>query len=367
MTDSPTYANPWRPLVPDFLEQIRPGTVALIAVDMQYYDAHPDFGIVKQLKERGQGDATAYFERRLETVTPNIRRLAQATRKAGGVVIWTRIQAVRDDGADRSLYYKYLKVLIRPNSHDGEIVAELEPAPEDLLISKGGGGAFYGTNLEYALRNIGITHLLICGVVTEGCIESTTREAADRSFANVLIDDACATWEAGMHFAALRAIGTRYASIRSTADVLAHLDRFGSDDASGNVRAIMTRPVTGAAGEGAVSAIPLRRLASVIRSKQSGPFRLTFDIVFDNEELYRAVKASGAINADVIAALYKVPREHVTALLAYDPAWAFKISIKRRLAAGDPGDSDLYGAQQHAPLLDLTIPLPHPVGGRGKP
>ncbi|HEV8353721.1 MAG TPA: isochorismatase family protein [bacterium] len=365
MTDANVYTNPWRPPVPDFLKQIRPGNFALVAVDMQYYDAHPDAGIVKQLKERGRGDSTAYFERRLETVTPNIRRLAQATRKAGGIVVWTRIQASRDDGADRSLYYKYLNVLIPPHSRDGEILAELEPAPDDLFISKGGGGAFYGTNLEYALRNVGVTHLLICGVVTEGCIESTTREAADRSFANVLIEDACTTWEAEMHAAALRAIGTRYASIRSTADALAQLERLVSEAPRDNVHETVTRPVTGGAGE--TSAIPLRQLASVIRSKQSGPFRLTFDILFDNEELYRAVKASGAINADVISALYKIPREHVTALLAYDPAWAFKISIKRRLAAGDPGDSDLYGAQQHAPLLDLMISLPHPVGGRHKP
>jgi hypothetical protein len=97
-------------------------------------------------------------------------------------------------------------------------------------------------------------------------------------------------------------------------------------------------------------------LASVIRSKNSGPYELTLDIIFKDRASYERVKTSGAINAELIARLYRVPVADISGIVAFEPAIAIKITFKRPLVSGDVGDTDVYGAQQHAPLLDLVFP-----------
>lgn len=100
----------------------------------------------------------------------------------------------------------------------------------------------------------------------------------------------------------------------------------------------------------------MRELASLIRSKNAGPFELTFDIMFDDAEPYEAVKRSGAVRTDLFAGLYRVPADAVQ-IFQYDPAHAFKITIPRPIVSGSVGDSDVYGCQQFGPLADLEINL----------
>jgi hypothetical protein len=104
--------------------------------------------------------------------------------------------------------------------------------------------------------------------------------------------------------------------------------------------------------------VSIRDLASVIRSKQAGPYRLTLDIIFQTPEIYERVKASGALTPERIAALYAMPPGQITDFVFYDPGWAVKITMIRPKVAGDPGDGDVYGCQQHAPLLGLRLELP---------
>jgi hypothetical protein len=101
----------------------------------------------------------------------------------------------------------------------------------------------------------------------------------------------------------------------------------------------------------------LSDLAKVIRSKNAGPFELTFDIMFDDVDTYEAVKASGAITAQRVADVYKVSHNEVLVCRAYDPALAFKITIRRPVGSGDRGETDVYGCQQHMPLTTLDVPL----------
>lgn len=102
--------------------------------------------------------------------------------------------------------------------------------------------------------------------------------------------------------------------------------------------------------------VKLSDLAAVIRSKNAKPYRLTFDIIFDDVETYRKVKETRVITPELFCRLYRIPRESVTTFLEFDPGLAIKISIKRPITQGDPGETDVYGAQQHAPLLDIQIP-----------
>jgi Domain of unknown function (DUF4387) len=98
----------------------------------------------------------------------------------------------------------------------------------------------------------------------------------------------------------------------------------------------------------------LSEIAQVIRSKNAGPRRLTLDLMFATDDDYRRVARSPAISRQTIAALYVVPADAVT-VIPYPVGRAIKIVLARPVMAGDPGDVDVYGAQQHAPLLGLEI------------
>lgn len=100
----------------------------------------------------------------------------------------------------------------------------------------------------------------------------------------------------------------------------------------------------------------IRDIAKVCKSKNAGPFELTIDVVFDDPDLYRKVKASGALGPDLFARLYGVSANEVL-FTPYDAGMAFKATLPRLVSAGDVGDTDVYGAQQHAPLLDVDIPV----------
>ncbi len=99
----------------------------------------------------------------------------------------------------------------------------------------------------------------------------------------------------------------------------------------------------------------LADLAQVVRSKNAGALYFTLDIMFADAAAFERVRDSGMLDAARIAELYGVSHNAV-AIIPYDAAWAIKITVPRPIPAGDPSDSDVYGAQQHAPLLDLEIP-----------
>jgi hypothetical protein len=109
----------------------------------------------------------------------------------------------------------------------------------------------------------------------------------------------------------------------------------------------------------------LTDIASVIRSKNAGPYELTLDIIFSERDVYEQVVAANSINRKLIAGLYHVAEAHILELVAFDPAAAIKITMRRPRTAGDIGETDVYGAQQHAPLLGLMIELP--ASGVGEP
>ena len=99
----------------------------------------------------------------------------------------------------------------------------------------------------------------------------------------------------------------------------------------------------------------LKDLAKVIRSKNSGPFEITFDVIFDEEAIYRRVQQSGALDEATLARLFGVPAEDVIVCMFFDPARAFKLTLRRDWAQGSVGERDTFGAQQYAPLLDIVV------------
>lgn len=100
----------------------------------------------------------------------------------------------------------------------------------------------------------------------------------------------------------------------------------------------------------------IRDIAVTCRSKNASPFLLTLDMVFPDRETFEKVRASGAINKQLISTLYSVPVDDVL-LVEFPPANAIKATIPRLHGSGDVEDTDVYGAQQHAPLMDVEVPL----------
>jgi hypothetical protein len=94
-------------------------------------------------------------------------------------------------------------------------------------------------------------------------------------------------------------------------------------------------------------------VASVIRSKNAGPFIFTFDVLFKDAETFERVRAAGHLNRAAVAQAYGLSPNEVLSFDYYPFACALKFSIRRPVASGAIGDSDVYGAQQHAPLLGL--------------
>lgn len=101
---------------------------------------------------------------------------------------------------------------------------------------------------------------------------------------------------------------------------------------------------------------PLSTIAKTIRSKNAGVDLITFDIIFPDRESYLHVRDAGALSRESIAALYNVDVAVVTDFVAFDPANAIKFTLRRRTPSGSPGDADVFGSQQYAPLLDIDVP-----------
>ncbi|UCD85711.1 MAG: DUF4387 domain-containing protein [Deltaproteobacteria bacterium] len=105
-----------------------------------------------------------------------------------------------------------------------------------------------------------------------------------------------------------------------------------------------------------MSKLRLREVAKIIRSKNAGPFELTLDVFFRDKESFEQAESSGFFTPSLIARLYGISDDEVLSITWFEPAHALKITIIRPLPSGSPGDTDVFGAQQHAPLLELTLP-----------
>jgi hypothetical protein len=117
--------------------------------------------------------------------------------------------------------------------------------------------------------------------------------------------------------------------------------------------------------ESSSGSISILELAEVIRSKNCGPYELTFDVVFRDTESYAAAVRSGIFDKDLFARLYGIPVEEVLGIVHFPQARAIKATIVRPVVSGDVGETDVYGAQQHAPLLTIMVPVGELDGDRG--
>jgi hypothetical protein len=103
--------------------------------------------------------------------------------------------------------------------------------------------------------------------------------------------------------------------------------------------------------------VPIIDLAKVVRSKNSGPYELTLDLVFKDRSSYDIAVGSGIFTRELFARLYDIQLEEVLNVVHFAAACAVKATIVRPVVSGDVGETDVYGAQQHAPLLSIVVPV----------
>lgn len=216
-------------------------STALLVIDMQHFDASRGYGVGPTMFERAPRLAEYYFDRVDRVVVPNIARLLEAFRGAKARVIYVTLGAELDDLADlpaasRARSRKREAAVGRPtfyprSSFECQIIPSLAPLKGELVVNKTSLGAFNSTLLDLTLRNLGIETLVITGVVTTACIETTARDAADRGFNVVIAEDGCAAWDEESHRSTLRAFSRHFGRV-DTVEHLLQVVRSGGDPAT---------------------------------------------------------------------------------------------------------------------------------------
>jgi hypothetical protein len=102
--------------------------------------------------------------------------------------------------------------------------------------------------------------------------------------------------------------------------------------------------------------VRLRDIVTSLSSKNAGNFHLTYDVGFPDEATYARIRDGHILNAQSVAAVFGMVESDVVSVIAFDPGRVIKVNVRRQRASGDPGETDVFGAQQYAPLLDLEVP-----------
>jgi nicotinamidase-related amidase len=197
---------------------------------MQRYFTQPSFPFTDLFEKMSPGVCSGYLKRVRETVIPNIRQVMEQFRNNGSLIVFTAVGTNTQDGADlpgwaRSLDVAGLGMLgtrVHPPVDDPSWLVDeaLEPRADEIVLNKLSAGTFATTDLERQLRNRGIECVVVTGVVTDVCVSTTAREAADRNFKVVVVSDACTTFSERLHEANLQSLHV-FGSVRTTEEVLA--------------------------------------------------------------------------------------------------------------------------------------------------
>jgi ureidoacrylate peracid hydrolase len=188
---------------------------ALIVVDMQngFLDAK---GSMAQL---------GFASEKLAAASPGVQRLVAGARKADVPVFWTRYvyePDFRDGGVQLEEIMPMLKDvnLCVNGTWDAEIHPDMKPEPGDVIIDKNRPSSFYATRLESYLRAQGIENIVVCGVTTNICVETTVRDAAQRDFRTFVVRDAVGEVDDFRGQTALKAMEYLFARVMNVNDVL---------------------------------------------------------------------------------------------------------------------------------------------------
>lgn len=204
--------------------------LALVVVDMQYFDAHADWGEGRTARQLGVLDAFDEYFEQLNDVIPRIQSLLTACRAKGIEVIHIRVAELTNDSRDAGWKGVVRGLAVPKNSKEAELLEEVKAVGDEIVISKSSSGAFATTNLDRILRNLGIHTLIFLGTSTGGCVESTASDAVDLGYRVIVASDACACSTRRSHQTALGRMANGSMYVSSTQEVQASLSGLPSVD-----------------------------------------------------------------------------------------------------------------------------------------
>lgn len=174
---------------------IDPQKTALLVIDMQHvFITRPVYENPTEAEKKEAERWEQFYKAIDEVVVPNNARIIKAFREKGMEVTYAKIQCQKQNGSDRSLDHKatgYNELLLPPGTPSAEIVPELAPLPDEIVVTKTTDSALTGTPLRLWFQNMGIDTVVCTGVLTDQCVSCTVRSLADESFKVWLIEDAC--------------------------------------------------------------------------------------------------------------------------------------------------------------------------------
>ena len=194
-----------------------PAETALLVIDIQntYVEPKDD--------AREATRWAPFFARMRDTVIPNTARLLEACRARGVEPVFARIACLKQDGRDRSLSQKkpgFNYLLMPTDRPDSQVVPELAPRADEIVVTKTTDSALTGANLRLILANMGIRNVIVAGIFTDQCVSSTVRSLADKSFNVVVVEDCCAAATDAIHRAELEIINMIYCHVVQLEDAL---------------------------------------------------------------------------------------------------------------------------------------------------
>jgi biuret amidohydrolase len=203
------------------------GKVALLVIDVQNVYLRREDPAALDAAARTAYDAwTPFHERMHATVVPTISRLLARFRSAGHEVLFARIACQTRDGRERSLSQKlpgWNNLLLPKDEWESQIVPAIAPVGDEIVVTKTTDSALTGTNLRLLLNNLGIAHVVCCGIFTDQCVSSTVRSLADESFAVTVVEDGCAAASEALHRHELEVINMIYCHVMSCDELLGYL------------------------------------------------------------------------------------------------------------------------------------------------
>jgi nicotinamidase-related amidase len=175
-----------------------------------------------------EAERWAPFHKRMnETVIPNTAELIALCRRLGIEVVFARIACLTEDGRDRSLSQKkpgFNYLLLPKDRGDSQLVPELTPQGDEIVVLKTTDSALTGTNLRLLLHNMGIRKVLVAGIFTDQCVSSTVRSLADESFEVLVVEDCCAAATMTLHRNELEVINMIYCHVVQSEDLPGFID-----------------------------------------------------------------------------------------------------------------------------------------------
>jgi nicotinamidase-related amidase len=200
--------DPYYDLVPTPAEPpFDASRTALLTIDLQYLDAHPDGWMGRLARSQGKPDHLKERFDFIDEIQPRVRKLQDACRAGGVELIHIRVKYLTRNCRDGQRSLAMNEKAQSADARDDDFLEMVAPQGDELIINKTSAGTFNSTPLDQILRNMGVDRLLVCGIVTEGCVEMTTRDAADRGFYTTLVSDACASSTRVAHDDALQRMG----------------------------------------------------------------------------------------------------------------------------------------------------------------